>query len=257
MKKAAIQSALARPASNTMYNFFRRIATPAALMAWIVLASNSASAATEQPVMSNTQEVAPNLATAKQPELPAVGKWMVDGKGDFAHWLGELYEGKPLREPINVILVDAAAQDENDAVSRLVSASHQAGYPIRRGHSIGYQASIGGTLHSELPTGKTGAFSNAPFELDNNHGRIFGPYKFGDSFVFVAAFSRENVDPLGNPKHRYSSFNRSRDDFAQRMNKGTEFKLSGFIDLENTGIGMTWTTGDHDGLATVLHAPKK
>lgn len=188
-----------------------------------------------------------------QPELPAVGKWMVEAKGDFAHWLGELYEGKPLREPINVILVDSGAHNEKDAVERLVSASKKAGYGIRSGHSIGYQASICGTLHSELPTGKSGAFSNAPFELDNNHGRIFGPCKFGDSFVFVASFSRENVDPLGSPKHRYASFNRSRDDFAQRMNNSTAFKLSRFIDLENTGLGMTWTTGDHDGMAAVLY----
>ena len=256
MTKATSHSAVVRPAGNRMHNLCRRIATPAAMMVWLLLAPNSASAATEQPVMSITQETATNLVTATQPELPAVGKWMVDEKGDFAHWLGELYEGKPLREPINVILVDAGARNEEDAVKRLIAASKQAGYPIRRGHSIGYQASIGGTLHPELPTGKSGAFSNAPFELDNNHGRIFGPFKLGDSFVFVAAFSRENVDPFGTPKHRYASFNRSRDDFAQRMNEVTAFKLSGFIDLENTGIGMAWTTGDHDGQATVLHAPK-
>lgn len=178
---------------------------------------------------------------------------MIDSKGNIAHWLGELYEGKPFLEPINVILVYAGARNEKDAVKRLVSASKKTGYPIRRGHSIGYQASICGMLHSELPTGKSGAFSNAPYELDNNHGRIFGPCKFGDSFVFIAAFSRENVDPFGSLKHRYASFNHSRDDFAQRMNKATAFKLNSFIDLKNTGLGMTWTTGDHDGQAAVLH----
>ncbi len=221
MNKATIHSAIASSAGNIFLTFCRRIAAPAAMMAWIVLVSNPASATPQQPATPITQEASADLAVKPQPELPAVGKWMVDGKGDFAHWLGELHEGQPLREPINVILVDAC-----------------------------------GKLHAELPTGKTGAFSNEPFELDNNHGRIFGPCEFGDSFVFVAAFSRENVDPFGTPKHRYGSFNRSRDDFAQRMNKTTAFKLTRFIDLENTGLGMTWTTGDHDGMAAVLYVPK-
>ena len=255
MKKATIHSAVASPAGNILHSFCRRIATPAAVMMWVVLAPNSVSAA-EQSATSITQGAPTKLVAETQPELPEVGKWMIDEKGDIAHWLGELYEGKPFREPINVILVDAGADNEKDAVKRLVAASTEAGYPIRRGHSIGYQASICGTLHSELPTGKSGAFSNAPFELDNNHGRVFGPCKFGDSFVFVASFSRENVDPFGTPKHRYSSFNRSRDDFAHRMNETTAFKLSNFIDLKNSGLNMTWTTGDHDGLAAVLHVPR-
>ncbi len=256
MKKVATHSVFAIPVVTILHKFCRRIATPAAMMMGILLTANSASAAPQQQAPSVTQGASSDLVAQPPPELPAVGKWMIDGKGDFAHWLGELYEGKPLREPINVILVDAGARNEKDAVKRLVSASKKAGYPIREGHSIGYHASICGTLHSELPTGKTGAFSNEPFELDNNHGRIFGPCKFGDSFVFVAAFSRENVAPLGTPKHRYASFNRSRDDFAQRMNKATAFKLSRFIDLENTGLGMTWTTGDHDGMAAVLYVPE-
>ena len=199
MKKATIRSAVANPVGNILHNFCRGIATPAAMMMWIMLAPNSASAAPQQSATSITQGASTNLVAETQPELPAVGKWMVDGKGDFAHWLGELYEGKPLREPINVILVDAGARNEKDAVKRLVSASKKAGYGIRSGHSIGYQASICGTLHSELPSGESGAFSNAPFELDNNHGRVFGPCKFGNSFVFVASFSRENVDPLAPP----------------------------------------------------------
>ena len=38
--------------------------------------------------------------------LPQLGKWMLGSDGAAAHWLGEIYDGKRLREPINVIIVD-------------------------------------------------------------------------------------------------------------------------------------------------------
>lgn len=149
-----------------------------------------------------------NLATP--PDLPQIGKWMIAPDGNPAHWLGELYLGKGLREPINVIIVDEAATDADDASARIIKASGAAGYPIRFGHSTGYQAFIGEQLFPQLPKGRNDAFSNEPFELGNNHGRIFGPYGASDSYVFVAAFSREEVDPFRTPGHRYASFNRAR-----------------------------------------------
>lgn len=255
MGKVTVHPAVISLTSNIVHNVCRCITTFTAIIV-LGFTSNSALAVTDQPVMPITEEGITSLVAEMQPKLPTVGQWMVDGKDNFASWLGEPYEGKPLREPINIIIIDAGANNEKDAVTRLVSASEKAGYPIRRGHSIGYKALICGEFYSEIPTGKSGAFSNEPFELDNNHGRIFGPCQFGDSFVFVAAFSRENIDPLGTPKHRYASFNRSRDDYSQRMNKTTAFQLNSFIDLKNTGLGTTWTTGDHDGMAVVLYAPK-
>jgi hypothetical protein len=156
-----------------------------------------------------------NLSTP--PGFPAIGKWMLGPDGAAAHWLGERYRGKGLREPINVVIVDEAARDAAEATARVLAAAQAAGYPVRMGHSTGYRAFIGGQLYAQLPKGRDDAFSNDPFEIGNNHGRVFGPHPVGATFVFVAAFSREEVDPFRSPGHRYASFNRARDDFTQRL----------------------------------------
>ena len=85
--------------------------------------------------------------------LPELGKWMLTSAGVPSDWLGEIYRGKNLREPINVILVDETATDAADAVTRLISAATAAGYPVREGHSTGYQAAMAGQLHAQLPAG--------------------------------------------------------------------------------------------------------
>jgi hypothetical protein len=36
--------------------------------------------------------------TIEAPGLPNLGKWMLDHSGSPAHWLGEIYQGKKLRE---------------------------------------------------------------------------------------------------------------------------------------------------------------
>lgn len=194
---------------------------------------------------------------AKPPGLPEIGHWMLTGQGIASDWLGEIYEGKNLREPINVIIVDEGASSVEDAKARLLAAAAEAGYPIRFGHSTGYQGYIGGQLYAQLPKGWDDAFSNDIFEVNNNHGRIFGPHKAGDAYVFTAAFSREEVDPFGSPKHRYASFNRARDDFTQRLDYYTTYKVSGFVNLGNALIGdPKMTTGDHDGMAVLVRAGK-
>jgi hypothetical protein len=65
--------------------------------------------------------------------LPELGKWMLDRSGSPAHWLGEIYDGKKLREPINVVLVDTRAASVEDAKGRVVEASAKAGYTSRMG----------------------------------------------------------------------------------------------------------------------------
>ena len=40
---------------------------------------------------------------------------MLDRSCSPAHWLGEIYDGKKLREPINVVLVDTRAASVEDA----------------------------------------------------------------------------------------------------------------------------------------------
>lgn len=196
-----------------------------------------------------------NLATP--PGLPEIGKWMLAPDGAAAHWLGEIYEGKRLQEPINVILVVEGATGPDDAARRVRDASAAAGYPVRFGHSAGYRGSIGGRLYGQRPRGRDDAFSNGLFEFSNNHGRIFGPHQAGDAFVFVAAFSREAVDPFRWPGHRFASFNAARDDFTQRLDRATPFKIDGFVNLGNAIVDdPAVTTGDHDGLAVLVRAGK-
>jgi hypothetical protein len=197
-------------------------------------------------------------ADVAMPEgLPAIGKWMLTAKGVPSDWLGEVYRGKNLREPINVIIIDEGAASAQDAKARLLSAAAHAGYPIRFGHSAGYQGFIGGELHGQLPQGRDDAFSNDIFEVSNNHGRIFGPYLFGQAYLFTAAFSREEVDLIRDPPHQYGSFNRARDDFTQRLDRSTPYKVSGFVNLGNALIDdPKLTTGDHDGMAVVVRAAR-
>ena len=185
--------------------------------------------------------------------LPAVGKWMLTAQGVPSDWLGEIYQGKNLREPINVIILDEGASSAEEAKVRLLAAAARAGYPIRFGHSTGYQGFIGGQLYAQLPQGRDDAFSNDIFEVSNNHGRIFGPHQLGQGYLFAGAFSREEIDPLRDPPHSYGSFNRARDDFTQRLDRSTDFKVSRFVDLGNALIGdPKFTTGDHDGIAVVV-----
>ncbi|MFL5164387.1 MAG: hypothetical protein ACJ8CZ_18390 [Microvirga sp.] len=195
----------------------------------------------------------PDIDVATPEGLPAIGRWMLTAQSVPSDWLGEIYERRNLREPINVIIVDQRASSADDAKARLLAAAARAGYPIRFGHSTGYQGFIGGQLYAQLPQGRDDAFSNDIFEVSNNHGRIFGPHQFGQGYLFAGAFSREEIDPIRDPPHSYGSFNRARDDFTQRLNRSTDFKVSRFVDLGNALIGdPKLTTGDHDGIAVVV-----
>jgi hypothetical protein len=195
------------------------------------------------------------FATATPEGLPTIGQWMLTAQRVPSDWLGEIYHGKNLREPINVIVIDEAAASADEAKTRLIAAAARAGYPIRFGHSTGYQGFIGDKPYPQLPQGRDDAFSNDIFEISNNHGRIFGPYALVKGFLFTAAFSREEVDPIRDPPHQFGSFNRARDDFTQRLDLHTDFKVSAFVNLGNALIGdPKLTTGDHDGIAVVVRA---
>jgi hypothetical protein len=210
-----------------------------------------------QEVTSDTRARPKELDVVAPPSLPEIGKWMMTAQGSPSDWLGEIYEGKSLREPINVIILDESSASVEEAKSRLVLASSLAGYPVRFGHSTGYQGYIGGKLHAQLPQGRDDAFSNEVFEVSNNHGRIFGPYQIEQTYVFTAAFSRETVDPFRHPGHLYASFNRARDDFTQSLDRSTAYKVSGFVNLDNAIVGdPKLTTGDHDGVAVLVRRKK-
>ncbi len=197
----------------------------------------------------------PAEAVAHVQELPQIGKWMFDARYEPAHWLGELHQGKHLREPINVLIVDGAARSAREARNRLVRNFAAAGYLIREGHSTGYRGYIDGVVYEQIPDGKEHAFSNEPFEAHNNHGRMLGPHPYRGAWLFIGAFSRERMDLLEKVKHCYVSFNQARDDLSQRLETKTDYKIKAFLNLDNAVIGdAVSTTGDHDGIAVLLAA---
>jgi hypothetical protein len=72
-------------------------------------------------------------------------------------------------------------------------------------------------------------------------------------WLFIGAFSRESVDPLGKIRHRYVSFNQARDDLSQRLDMKTNYKIKAFLELDNALINdPTVTSGDHDGIAVLV-----
>lgn len=188
-------------------------------------------------------------------EWPAIGKWMIDRHLRPAQWLGARVQGKTLREPINVLLVDSFATSADEARTRLQEACRAAGYKSRDGHSGGYRGYLGGVLFRQMPATVWHAFSDEPFELHNNHGRIFGPFQIRDGWLFIGALSRERFDPLSKTEHVFVSFGQAREDFARKLDARTGYKIAGFVELANELAGdPALTTGDHDGKAVVLRA---
>ncbi|MBZ5589856.1 MAG: hypothetical protein LAO05_14975 [Acidobacteriia bacterium] len=190
-------------------------------------------------------------------DWPAIGKWMIDRHLRPAEWLGARVQGKALREPINVILLDSVARSADEARTRLLLACRAAGYKSREGHSSGYRGFLGGILFRQLPAPAGHAFSNEPFELHNNHGRIFGPFPLKEGWLFIGALSREWFNPLTKTEHVYVSFVQARDDFARKLDATTGFRIAGRVDLANSmADDPALTTGDHDGRAVVLKAQR-
>lgn len=192
---------------------------------------------------------------ASPPGLPDIGLWMISKHGSVADWLGVPHQGKKLLEPINVIILDAFATSSGDAVSRLIAAVEKAEFELREGHSSGYSAYIEGLILTQCPPGSEETYSDGPFELSNNHGRIFGPIEWRGAYVFTGAFSRESVDLVTKVKHQYESFDRARDAFTQKLSAKTDYRVTAFVSLGNAILGDdALTTGDHDGIAVLLKA---
>ncbi len=195
----------------------------------------------------------PDSAYITLEDAPTIGQWMYTSEKEPAHWLGQEYLGKELREPINVVVIDRKAASITEAESHFMEACQVAGYVSRTGHSSGYQALIGGAFFSQLPREEKHAFSDALFIYPNNHGRAFGLYEKNGVYYITAAFSRENIDLFADVKHGFVSFNEARDDFAVRMSENTDYKIMGKLDLKNACLPtQQLTTADHDGAAIVL-----
>jgi hypothetical protein len=193
------------------------------------------------------------------PGFPTIGKWMVDDNGEIAHWLGYIYDGKKMAEPINVI-IRVNRQTSAEAEQALMQATGDAGFKIRRGHSSGYTTILGSERVAQFPDTKGYAFSDMPYLLPNDHGRIFGPVAYEGTYYFVAALSREGTDVIGkvlnskNLLHVYDSFQEARSRFVNRLCDTGQAVNSGTINMENAlpVSDPDRTTGDHDGNAIVL-----
>jgi hypothetical protein len=208
-----------------------------------------------QMVKEPEQFIAAPADVARPNGYPSIGKWMISPEMTYASWLGATYEGKKLREPINVVIIDAFAKSPEDAMDRFLVACSKAGFHSRPGHSGGYFGWLGDRLYSQIPSKKHHAIADEPFEFHNNHGRFFGPCFWAGRYYFIGALSREKMEPATKAEHVYVSFNQARDRFACRLTEKGGFKITAFLGLDNAllddpGVG----TGDHDGVAVVLTA---
>lgn len=190
--------------------------------------------------------VAPSVAAS----LPAIDGFMIDKDDNtqYAAWLGRrLADGRLMREPINMIVIDAAAGTDEEAARRLVDAFSRAGFAPRPGHSSGYLGRMGGALYSQQPAAKDHAFSDYMWAFSNNHARFFGPYQGTAGRVWIGASSREK-----GVAHDYVSFSRSRDAMQSALVQHAGARHLGCVNLGNRLDLATEQTGDHDSYASVL-----
>lgn len=124
--------------------------------------------------------------------FPPIGKWMLQANGQPANWKGYLLNGKQIQEPINAIFIDHTNTSEERAREDLINALSSAGYPVRTGHSSGYQGEITGKRFMQIPTQKEHAFSNRLFLFNNNHGRVFGHSFKAQSFISLALLATKS-----------------------------------------------------------------
>ncbi|MEF2278004.1 hypothetical protein V3W47_06795 [Deinococcus sp. YIM 134068] len=225
-----------------------------ALAALVAACSPSASAPAVPAPLPDPATYQPVDAPVSVPDVGEVGRWMITKDLVPATWLGEKVGGRTLREPINVLLIDRAARTPEEATARLLAAMTAAGYGPKGRHSTGYHGEIGGRLYSMLPTGQGEAFSDDPFYVPNNHGRVFGPVPLERGYAFTGAFSLEGIRLLPRPGHPYRSFQVSREDLANELNAKTPFKHAGYVDMGSRLDTPSETTGDHDGRAVLLVA---
>ena len=204
--------------------------------------------------------VSQTLPTVEQTHLPEglqIGRWLLTGREVPANWLGQKFQGKMMREPINVILVDEVAATPDAAVQYLLESCEAIGYLSRPGHSSDYRGQIGNVIYSQLPRQQNHAFSNAMYIFPNNHGRIFGPHFFAGYYYFSGALSREAINLFAEVRHVYASFEMAKQDFAARMQASGRYFVVGAIAMENVFLpSESMTTGDHDGTAVLLRRQK-
>jgi hypothetical protein len=205
---------------------------------------------TKNRVSQNNENILPE-DISKIPSLPPLGKWMYTSDYTYANWLNEKIRGKTLREPINIIIIDSLSKSVDEAKNILISNFETAGFKIRPGHSGGYTGYIENKFYTQLPDKPEHSFSDEPFELNNCHGRIFGPCIVNGIYYFTGAFSKEKV-VAGIPIHHYFSFCEARNKLAENLNLKTKYKMISNVDMFNGIETDSLTTGDHDSRAILL-----
>ena len=170
-----------------------------------------------------------------------IGTWMLKSNGQISNYGGATDGGRPLLEPVNVIIVDDTSTTREESIRRLNRALAVSGYPAETPHSGGFQGVINGQTYGQQPSGFLQAYGNGG--SPNVHGRMFGPAPDADGqgYVWTGAFSTQGTT------HGYLSFDSARDDLAQSLIASGAAEPVDIVDMGNGGI-----TGDHDGNAIVL-----
>ncbi|TPG28200.1 hypothetical protein EAH80_28205 [Mycobacterium hodleri] len=222
------------------------------------LASPTASFASAQTLANvdpaNATE-APNPADEAQTDYGKIGKWMLESNGQISDYGGQLYDGKTLLEPINVIIVDPTSKTKAAATRKLNAAMSWSGFPARPIHSNGFRGKIDDVTYGQLPKGFLQGFSDNSFLVTNDHGRVFGPdpVETSTGYVWSASFSTEDFGTYdSHPAHLYVSSDMARTALATKLVLSGRATVVGMVPLDNAYNTDTTTTGDHDGYAVVL-----
>ncbi|WP_264069562.1 hypothetical protein [Mycolicibacterium komossense] len=202
-----------------------------------------------------TTSAVPSAGDETRTPYGDIGKWMLQPHGQISNYGGQIYSGKTLLEPVNVIIVDPSSTTTAQAAQKLNAAMFWAGFPAQPIHSSGFQGRIDDVLYGQQPGVPLFGFSDSFFVFPNDHGRIFGPdpVETSSGYVWSGAFSTETLG-VSNflPAHIYVSSDMARTALAMRLILSGRATFVGMVPLDNAYNNATTTTGDHDGYAVAL-----
>ena len=225
--------------------------TPAQPLTPTPLPSTPLISATGQPIrMALTPTFAdqPGDVFRGMEQVGDPGLWVLRGR-TRADVDGLKVEGRSLREPVNVVLIDLFAKTPQDALLRATAALDAVGLKPSDRYTHGYQAYLSGTFQPEVPAGQV--FARGIGSAREERLRLFGPWKSGDGYVFLAGIAAQNVTGQG---RTFSDFMVTREATADALSSRTAFKKKGYVDLLSKVDTARETTADHDGCAVVLVA---
>ena len=205
-----------------------------------------------QPSAPSTTSTAPLPGDVAATPYGNIGKWMLQPNGQVSNYGGQPYDGKTLDEPINVIIVDPTSNSAAESTVKVNKDMIEGGFPLQPLHSGGFMGKINDTVYEQQPAG-INAYSDHPFLVQNDHGRLFGPAPApGGGYVWTGALSTETPTVYHLlPAHAYVSSNMARDTLALRLLASGQVQSTS-VPLNNAYTTPSTTTGDHDGYAAVI-----